>query len=240
MSHPAERPVTRRAARTSRLRIAVVSVATALAALAAAPMASAQSGDPTDGGRIASSLPDVTIPDGVQIGSLGGAPLTEVAGVDPERYAGTWYQVAAIPQPFNLQCTANTTAEYEVSDPATIAVRNSCDTPFGARSEISGQARVQNPDTNASLRVTFPGVPGQDPEGPTNYRITYLAEDYSLAIVGSPERTSGFVLSRTPDLSPERWAEVRDVISDRGWTDCAFLTSPQRGGVSAMVPLCLT
>lgn len=218
---------------------AAMAAALAMAALIGVPVSTAQAGDPTNGGRAASSLSEITVPENVRLGSIGGEPLSEVGNVDPQRYAGKWYQVAAIPQPFNLQCTANTTADYAVVDPGVLSVHNSCDTPFGARSEIFGQAVVKNPDTNASLRVGFDGVPGQDPAGPPNYRVTYLADDYSLAIVGSPERTSGFVLSRTPNLDDARWSEVRAVINDRGWTDCAFLTSPQNGGLSAMTPLCL-
>lgn len=226
-------------ARSTMLQGAAVSAAFALAALAVSPSASAQPEDRTEAGQVAVSSSELPIPDGVQLGSIGGAPLTEVGHVDPERYAGTWYQLAAIPQPFNLQCVANTTAEYEVTSPSTLSVRNSCDRVFGGRSSIDGEARVTNEDTNASLRVAFSGVPGQDANGPTNYRITYLADDYSLAIVGSPDRSSGFVLSRTPDLSDDRWNEVRGIIAERGWTDCAFLTSPTTGGHSGMTPLCL-
>lgn len=43
--------------------------------------------------------------------------------------------------------------------------------------------------------MNFPGIPFQDENGPVNYRITYLAEDnptgdYTLAIVGDPQRRS--------------------------------------------------
>lgn len=228
-----------RSSRTRRLVAGAIAGAACIA-LAGAPAASAQGSDPTDGGRLTSSLSGLTFPQNLQIGSLGGPELSEVDSVDPARYAGKWYQVAAIPQPFTLQCVANTTADYGVTGPMTISVLNGCDTPFGGRSEIEGEATVKNPETNASLRVGFPGVPGGNADGPTNYRITYLADDYSLAIVGSPERASGFVLSRTASLTAAQWDEVRSVIADRGWNDCAFLTTPQREGLAATTPLCLT
>lgn len=226
-------------ARPTMLRGAAVSAAVALAALAVSPAAAAQSSGPNEAGQSAASSSDIPVPRGVQLGSVGGDPLTEVGHVDPERYAGKWYQLAAIPQPFNIQCVANTTAEYEVTNPTTLSVRNSCDRAFGGRSSIDGEARVTNEETNASLRVAFSGVPGQDPNGPTNYRITYLADDYSLAIVGSPDRSSGFVLSRTPDLPADRWDDVSEIITERGWTDCAFLSSPTTDGQGGMTPLCL-
>lgn len=212
------------------LRTACLTLATALALAGAAPAAHAQ--DLFDGGRLAgasSQLVPAALP----------APSNELpeadTAVDLHRYAGMWYQVAAIPQPFSLQCAYDTKAEYAVFDPTTISVRNSCGTLFGPGSGIEGTATVRS---DASLRVNFPGVPFQDPNGPVNYRVTYLADDYSLAIVGDPRRASGFVLSRTPALSAQQWSMVRGVVESRGWWSCAFITVPMTGGRSDVAPLC--
>lgn len=194
------------------------------------PVAGAQ--DIFDGGRIGGGSSQL-IPEG---SALPGGTLPENdTPVDLERYAGTWYQVAALPQPYSLQCAYNTTAEYQVIDDSTISVRNSCGTLIGPDSVIEGTASVRSA---ASLRVNFPRVPFQDPNGAVNYRVTYLADDYSLAIVGDPRRASGFVLSRTPDLSPEQWRQVRDTVESRGWWSCAFLTVPMAGGRGDVAPLC--
>ncbi|MFP7365302.1 lipocalin family protein [Corynebacterium callunae] len=202
----------------------------AVLALLSTPAATAQ--DVFNGGRLGGAASNLS--SGI---SLPGAELSEVENpVDLQQYAGLWYQVAAVPQPFSLQCTNNTTAEYGVIDAQTISVRNSCGTPFGQNSVIEGSATVRS---DASLRVSFSGIPFQDPNGPVNYRITYLASDYSLAIVGDPQRRSGFVLSRTPALSAQQWQEVRATVSARGWWDCAFFTSPVNGGRGDATPLCL-
>jgi len=204
--------------------------ALAAAAALAAPAAHAQ--DIFDGGRLAGGSSQL-VPRG---SSTPGGELPEVAiPVDLERYAGTWYQVAALPQPYTLQCVRDTTAEYGVIDATTVSVRNTCGTPLGQKSAIEGTATALS---DASLRVTFPGVPFQDPNGPANYRVTYLADDYSLAIVGDPNRLSGFVLSRTPDLTAEQWKQVRSVVESRGWWSCAFLTVPMAGGRQDIAPLC--
>lgn len=205
-------------------------VAMAVSTALVLPVAGAQ--DIFDGGRIGGGSSQL-IPEG---SSLPGGELPENATpVELERYAGTWYQVAALPQPYSLQCAYDTTAEYEVIDESTISVRNSCGTVFGQDSVIEGTASVRS---DASLRVNFPGVPFQNPNGAVNYRVTYLAEDYSLAIVGDPRRASGFVLSRTPDLSSEQWSQVRATVESRGWWSCAFLTVPMAGGRGDVAPLC--
>lgn len=213
----------------SRLRrSAIMAAATAAAvAVCAAPTAGAEPtgfyGLPT--GSAEGVLPSISA----------GNPLTEVDNIDLEKYVGTWYQVAAIPQPYNLQCASNTTATYAIESPETISVVNSCKDWLGNPSQVTGHAKVQNKDTNASLRVWFDGIPFQNPDGPTNYRVTYY--DGSIAIVGSPERASGFVLSRTPALSAEQWSLVSRTISQRGWQPWMFLTAPTDGGVDSIKPV---
>ncbi len=211
-------------------RILTTLTTLALAASLVVP-AQAQDQDNFDGGRALGGSSQV-----VPRGFSSDNPLPEIdQKVDLERYAGKWYQVAALPQPYTLQCAHDTTAEYEVLDEQTISVRNSCGTLIGPDSVIDGAASIRS---DASLRVNFPGVPFQDENGPTNYRITYLDEDYNLAVVGDPDRLSGFVLSRTPDLSPQQWSQVRQIVESRGWWSCSFLTVPMAGGRGDVVPLC--
>ncbi|MFZ2176448.1 MAG: lipocalin family protein [Rhodococcus sp. (in: high G+C Gram-positive bacteria)] len=166
-------------------------------------------------------------------------PLAPIPSLDVQRYMGTWYQLAAIPQPFNLNCARDTRATYALIDPSNVSVANSCTTWTGGASGINGNARVNDPVTNAQLHVSFPSVPFQNsPDGPTNYVVTYIADDYSWALVGDPTRFSGFVLSRTPGVDDARWKDIRGVVESRGYNACLFLTSPATGGREGIQPLC--
>ncbi len=167
-------------------------------------------------------------------------PLAPVPSLDVQRYLGDWNQVAAVPQPFNIDCARDTTANYQLVDANNIRVENGCTTWSGGRNGIVGNARVVDPATNAQLHVSFPGVPFQDsPDGPPNYIVTFLAEDYSWALVGDPVRFSGFVLSRSPVVDAARWQEIRSVVAERGYNPCLLLTSPTPGGATDIRPLCL-
>lgn len=167
------------------------------------------------------------------------SPLPPVAALDVERYLGTWNQVAAVPQPFNLECARDTQANYQLIDANNVRVQNSCRTWDGGTSGIVGNARVNDPVTRAQLHVSFPSVPFQNsPDGPTNYVVTYVAEDYSWALVGDPARFSGFVLSRSTEVTPQRWAQIKQVVAGRGYNTCFFLTSPTAGGAADIRPLC--
>ncbi|AVH24646.1 lipocalin family protein [Nocardia cyriacigeorgica] len=167
------------------------------------------------------------------------APPRPVAELDVQRYLGTWRQLAAVPQIFNLSCARDTTAEYALTERGDIAVRNSCVTWTGELNQIQGTATVNDPRTRAQLHVSFPGAPGQDqPSGPTNYIVTALGPDYSWALVTDPTRLSGFVLARAPHLDPATWDDVRAAITAVGQSPCVYLTSPTTGGIGDIAPLC--
>ncbi|QDQ94796.1 lipocalin family protein [Rhodococcus sp. WB9] len=165
--------------------------------------------------------------------------LAPVPSLDVQRYLGTWYQLAAVPQPFNLDCARDTRATYGLVDPSNVSVANSCTTWAGGTNGINGNARVTDPVTNAQLHVSFPDVPFQSsPDGPTNYVVTYIADDYSWALVGDPARASGFVLSRNPAVDDAGWKQIRQVVESRGYNSCLLLTSPTTGGREGVQPLC--
>lgn len=169
-------------------------------------------------------------------GATSAAPLTPVRDLDVDRYLGQWFQLAANPAPYNIDCVRDVTAEYSLIDERNIRVENSCTTVTGERRGIVGNARVNGP---ASLHVSFPGVPFQESkDGPSNYIVTHLADDYSWALVGDPNRVSGFVLSRSPVVDADGWREIRRVVERSGYNSCLMLTSPTTESGGAIMPLC--
>ncbi|MGV9662075.1 lipocalin family protein [Nocardia niigatensis] len=167
------------------------------------------------------------------------SPPQPVPQLDTARYLGTWNQLAAIPQYFNLNCARDTQAEYTLDPDGDIAVRNTCTTWASTTNEIRGTATINDPVTRAQLHVSFPGVPTQDSRtGPTNYIVTALADDYSWALVTDPYRLSGFVLSRPAQLDQAQWDRVRTAIAAAGEDACLYLTSPTTGGLDRIAPLC--
>lgn len=166
-------------------------------------------------------------------------PLAPIAKLDTKRYLGDWYQIAAVPQFFNLVCARDTRANYTLKSDGDVRVRNRCTTWTNQPNTIVGSARIVDKKSGAQLKVVFPSTPFQgSPDGPPNYVVTYLASDYSLAIVGDPDRRSGFVLSRTPSVTPSTWREVRRTVERRGYNSCLFLTSPTTSGRQDISPLC--
>ncbi|MDN3641143.1 lipocalin family protein [Lutimonas halocynthiae] len=129
--------------------------------------------------------------------------LQTVDTVDLDKYAGTWYEIAAFPQRFQKGCHG-TTATYSKTSKDYIIVKNKCrkDSLNGKESSIKGKAFIDPGTGNAKLKVQF-FWPFKG-----KYWIIDLAEDYSYAVVGHPDRNYLWILSRTPQMKEGLYQEI--------------------------------
>ncbi|WP_084420145.1 lipocalin family protein [Henriciella litoralis] len=123
----------------------------------------------------------------------GGEPTT-VDRVNLTRYAGTWYEIARYPNGFEKNCV-KPTAEYSLNEDGTVKVVNTCiDTETGKADRAEGTARVVEGSNNSKLKVKF--APDWVPFASGDYWILALEEDYSAALVGSPDGKYLWILAR--------------------------------------------
>ncbi|MCC6412540.1 MAG: lipocalin family protein [Saprospiraceae bacterium] len=138
--------------------------------------------------------------------------LPTVPFVDLNKYAGKWYEIASFPQRFQKGCTG-TTAEYTLSDKGYVIVENRCnkDSINGKESYIKGKAFVDKNSGNAKLKVQFfwP-LKGK-------YWIIDLADDYSYAVVGHPNRKYLWILSRTSTMNETTYQQILSRIRAHGY-----------------------
>lgn len=158
--------------------------------------------------------------------------------VELNKYLGKWYEVASIPQSFQKQCVANTTAEYSMADDGMIKVLNSCDTIKGQRDGAEARAKVIDTHTNSKLKVTFVKIINWIFAFGGNYWILDVDSSYSVALIGDPSRQYAWILSRSPELSAAQWVEAEKVYKAQGYDTCKILTSVQTAGISKRLPLC--
>lgn len=166
--------------------------------------------------------------------------VTPVAALDLQRYSGRWLQLASTPAPFTAQCARDTQAEYTPLPDGLVKVVNSCVLADGSTTVIEGRARVTGPDSNAQLEVTFAQVNGEFlfRAAGAYWVIGLDATDYSWAVVGNPDRASGFVLSRTPTLTAKQIAGVVRAVVRNGYDPCTFIITATTGGIETNTPLC--
>ncbi len=122
-------------------------------------------------------------------------PVESVKSVDLNRYIGKWYEIARLPQFFEKDCVG-VTAEYSLRTDGKVDVKNTCRKKScdAQANSAQGTARVMDSETNSKLKVSF----FWPFEG--DYWILDLDPNYQYAVVGSPDRKTFWILSRTPTL----------------------------------------
>lgn len=145
--------------------------------------------------------------------------LATVDHVDLQKYSGTWYDIAHLPQKFEEGCKC-VSAEY-IPKENYVKVINTCvDEESDEMSQASGKAFSQNPD-NSKLRVQFFWPFRGD------YYIIALRDDYKYAMVGSPDRTSLWILSRDPQPSAMVLKEYLNKAEQLGFDTSAMIYTDQ-------------
>jgi apolipoprotein D and lipocalin family protein len=140
-----------------------------------------------------------------------------VESVDLDRYVGDWFEIARYPNRFQRKCTGDVRASYVLRSDGRIDVTNRCRTADGEIA-ANGVAKIVDARTSARLKVRFaPAALSFLPFVWGDYWILGLAEDYSWAVVGSPDREYLWILSRTPSLAEPGRAAALQVARANGF-----------------------
>lgn len=123
--------------------------------------------------------------------------IEPVSGFDPERYLGTWYEIARLDHSFERGLT-NVTAHYSRREDGGLRVINrGYDTEENEWTEAEGKAFFVESTDLGYLKVSF--------FGPfySAYVVFELDEDYRYAWVSGKDRDYLWLLARTPNPEPE-------------------------------------
>lgn len=160
----------------------------------------------------------------------GGVTLAQAAddklarSIDLTRYAGTWHEIARLPNFFQRKCARDVTATY-IRDGDYVRVLNHCVKKDGETITAEGRARVTDAPTNRRLKVGFVEIFGWWPfEG--DYWILDIDADYRWVIVGGPEQKYGWILARTPTLDAATRAHIDKQLVAFGYDPKAFVDTP--------------
>jgi len=153
-----------------------------------------------------------------------GQALQTVEQVDPDKYLGRWYDIASFPATFQKDCHC-TTADYErVPGKPYLKVTNRCLKFRGKRSGMSvanGKIFIVKGSGNAKLKVQF-FWPFKG-----NYYIIGLADDYSWALVGHPERKYLWILSRESYMPDYTYQSIVELAKTKGYDTGKLQKTPQ-------------
>jgi apolipoprotein D and lipocalin family protein len=156
-------------------------------------------------------------------------PLEVVPAVDLQRYAGTWYEIARLPNRFQQQCVGEVIATYIIREDGDVTVVNRCRLANGEYDEAEGKAKRASDDgPTTKLKVRFaPAFLSILPFVWGDYWIIILAPDYSYAVVGEPSRRYLWILSRTPVMDEAILQDVLKRISTKGYDPARLVMTNQ-------------
>ncbi|WP_028670285.1 lipocalin family protein [Saccharospirillum impatiens] len=130
--------------------------------------------------------------------------IEPVAGFEPDRYLGTWYEIARLDHRFE-RGLSNVTAEYSLNEDGSIRVLNrGYKEAEGEWQQAEGRAVFVGDRDVGHLKVSFFGP----------FYASYVVfeldkEAYSQAYLTGSDRGTLWFLSRTPQVSETAMAQFR-------------------------------
>lgn len=145
--------------------------------------------------------------------------LDVVSSVDLSRYAGRWYEIARLPNRFQNKCAGEVVAAYALLEGGQLKVVNECRQENGQTITAEGEARLADRSgRNSKLKVRFaPAWLSWLPMVWGDYWIIDLASDYSVAVVGTPDRKYLWILSRAPKLGDAIYERIVKQTGAKGF-----------------------
>lgn len=152
-----------------------------------------------------------------------GAPLETVPYVELERFMGDWYVIANIPT-FLEKGAHNAVETYALNSDGSISTtfvfrKGGFD---GKEKRYHPTGFVSDKSTNAvwGMRFVWPIK--------ADYRIVYLAEDYSLTVIARNKRDFVWIMARTPTIDETDYLKLMTMIEALGYDMSKLRRVPQQ------------
>ncbi len=150
-------------------------------------------------------------------------PVVTAARVDLQRFMGDWYVIANIPT-FIEKGAHNAIESYKLDADGTIA------TTFtfraggfdGELKRYTPRGFVRDRESNAVWGMQFVWPIKAD------YRIMYLADDYSQTVVGHQQRDYVWIMARTPAIPEADYQRLLQFVGEQGYDIKQVLKVPQQ------------
>lgn len=149
--------------------------------------------------------------------------LKAVDYVDIERFMGDWYVIANIPT-FLEKGAHNAVETYALNADGTVATTFVYrDGAFdGKRKEYNPKGFIKDDGSNAiwGMRFIWPIK--------ADYRIVYLASDYSATVIGRNKRDFVWIMARTPSIPDSEYDYIVGLIAEMGYDPSKIEKVPQQ------------
>lgn len=143
-----------------------------------------------------------------------------VPRVEPQRLAGTWYELARLPDNTDPGCASDITDHYAAQPDGTFTITSSCRTPTGRLETDVGRAWPAGQDRRNAARMKVSFMPrGLQwlPLRRSEWWVVMLDPADRFAVVSEPTGRHLKVLSRSPALPAEQLGRIVDRLAAEGY-----------------------
>lgn len=140
-------------------------------------------------------------------------PIYTVEAVDLKRFMGDWYIIASIPT-FIEKNAYNAVESYRLDEDGTIATtfrfnKGNLDGPL---KKYTARGFIRDKLSNAvwGMQFIWPFK--------AEYRIVYLAEDYSQTVIGRSKRDYVWIMARQPSIADKDYERILEFLTDQGYS----------------------
>jgi apolipoprotein D and lipocalin family protein len=151
------------------------------------------------------------------------APMPTVERVDLARFMGDWYVIASIPT-FIERDAYNAVESYRLKADGTIATTFTFRAGAfdGEEKRYTPRGFVLEPSSNARWGMQFVWPIKAD------FRIVYLAPDYSQTVVAREKRDYVWIMARTPQIPEADYQRLVALAVSLGYDAARIRKVPQR------------
>jgi len=150
-------------------------------------------------------------------------PLKLAPKVDLQRFMGDWYVIASIPT-FIEKGAHNAVESYALAADGTIATTFTFyqDAFDGPPKRYAPTGFVLDRESNAvwGMRFVWPIK--------ADYRIAYVAEDYSATVVAREKRDYAWIMARRPAIPEAEYRRLVGLLAAQGYDISKLRKVPQR------------
>jgi apolipoprotein D and lipocalin family protein len=155
--------------------------------------------------------------------------VTAIPSLDLKRYLGRWYEICRLPLKWEDETATDITANYSLNEKGNVRVDNRCFDEDGKPSRAIGEASPID-GKNSRLKVTFlPQIIRWMPFTNGDYWVLKIDPEFTVALVGSPNRKYLWVLARQPSVPEETLGTYLAEARRQGF-DLAGLIVPRHTG----------
>lgn len=150
--------------------------------------------------------------------------LQSMVGLNLDKFMGSWYEIAKFPHRGNTR-KVGVMVNYTRVDPLTLK-ENYIYQEGDFTSKI-----IEKTNTLHLVDPEHPARMQKERSGPLamNYWVLEVGADYDYAVIGTPDRQHLWILSRTPQLLPDKYEALAHRLKQQGFAVQDLVRVPQQG-----------